>query len=55
MTVQELIELLQQVEDKSKICLVDDGGGGTLGEIKSVCDVQYVEINIRYSDKYWYC
>ena len=52
MTVQELIEQLQKIEDKSKICLVDDGGGGALGEIKSVYDAQYVEINIRYSYKY---
>ena len=52
MTVQELIEQLQNIGDKNKICLVDDGGGGTLGEIKSVYDAQYVQINIRYSDKY---
>jgi|688.fasta_scaffold957084_1 hypothetical protein len=52
MTVQELIEQLQKIGDKSKICLVDDGDGGALGEIKSVYDAQYVEINIRYSYKY---
>jgi hypothetical protein len=45
MTVQELIELLQQVEDKSKICLADDGHGGANYEIQSV-DVweNFVEI-----------
>ncbi len=27
MTVQELIEMLQEVEDKSRICLADDSTG----------------------------
>ena len=33
MTVQELIEKLQEVEDKSRICLVEDSDG-SLWEIK---------------------
>ena len=52
MTVQQLIEKLQQVEDKSKICLADDGNGWLLSEITSVQDAQYVEIKISYSGKY---
>lgn len=52
MTVQELIEKLQEIEDKSKICLADDGNGWLLGEITSVQDAQYVEIKISYSGKY---
>jgi hypothetical protein len=36
MTVKELIEKLQVIEDKSQECLVDDGDN--MWEISSVCE-----------------
>lgn len=36
MTVQELIEKLQVIEDKNQECLVDDGDN--MWEISSVCE-----------------
>ena len=44
MTVQELIEKLQEIEDKSKICILDNPEGA-LYEIQSVYDWEnFVEI-----------
>jgi hypothetical protein len=52
MTVQELIEKLQEIEDKSRECIIDDGGGGAFYDVESVfTEREYVLIS-RYSSEY---
>ena len=48
MTVQELIEKLQVIEDKNQECLVDDGDN--MWEISSVCEEEN-DVGVMWGDE----